>query len=142
MRGASPKAGDPPLALYALAQVHADEVKTECATRCANCPGPDADDGCAGRPFRQGFLKRTDWPRCQLGMLRETAWQGVVSLYRSAQVAPPSGWPDAYPAFVVEGMVELKLAVAKAAEERAKKTAKQQGSGPVFTGRSSKDGPA
>lgn len=145
MRGESRKATDDPpsLELYALAQVHADQVKAECLPRCKDCPGPDAPDGCHGRPFRRSFLKRADWPRCQLGMLIEPTWQGIVSVYRQAQIASPRGWPDAYPAFVVAGVTELKLAVAKDMEERTKSARKAATSdGPAFSGLSSKDGPA
>lgn len=132
-------ASPPDLALYALAQARATEVESACGRSCAGCPGPGVPDGCETRKRPLVVLDRRDWPMCPRGMLRVPAWQDLVSLYLSAQVSPLTGWPDAYPAWVVEGVTQLQTAL-KTEEARQLKLmsgAATKGGAPRGSGRRS-----
>lgn len=126
--------GSVPLHLYALAQVRADEVRSACAKPCADCPGPEADDGCLTRKFPAAVAGRADWPFCPQGMLQVRTWQECVELYVAAKVSPIAGFPDDRPAFVQDAMVSLFTAVRNDDERRAKEASKGP-AGPNFTGR-------
>ena len=62
-------------------------------------------------------LDRRDWPMCPHGMLRSRGWRAIVELYVASQVSPLTRWPEAYPAWVVDGMTALHGAL-KAEESR------------------------
>lgn len=125
---------EPSLHLYALAQVRADDVRSACKKSCADCPGPEAENGCLTRKFPAAVAGRADWPMCPMGMLRVRAWEEIVDLYVAAKVSPLAGFPDAHPAFVQDAMVTLFTAVRNDEDRRVKEAAKP-GAGPTFTGR-------
>jgi len=124
----------PDLSLYALAQVRADDVREACKGTCADCPGPEAEDGCLTRKYPALVAGRSDWPMCPQGMLRVRTWQECVDLYVAAKVSP-IGHPEGRPAFVQDALVSLFAAVRVDDERRAKEAQKGPAAGPKFTGR-------
>lgn len=135
MRGAAPKAAEPPrLDLYALAQANVERLRASACADCSGCPGPEDAAGCRTRRWNRSALGRSDWPKCPLAMLREPAWQAIRDVFDAAQASAISGWPEAYPDFVVRGVTELKVAALAALKEEAKKKAKAPPGGPEFPG--------
>lgn len=121
MTGA-PKAETPEVSLdtYALAESRAAQIHHELGARCRECPGLDASDGCATRRRPEVIAGKHDWPVCPMGLLRNTAWRGLVDVYVQAQISPLAGWPDAYSAWAVHGMTALRLAVRREEMRQAK----------------------
>lgn len=128
-------AAEPPLHLYALAQVRAEEVRRACAGPCKGCPGPEAADGCLTRKFPQVVAGRADWPMCPQGMLRVRTWEEVTDLFVAAKVSPIGG-PEERPAFVQDCLVHLFAAV-RNEDERKTREAQKGAGGPNFSGRRS-----
>lgn len=132
---ASPAEAD--LGQWALAQMKAAQLSKDerLNARCLDCPGPDAPGGCADR----GPVKHDgkDWQICPRGMLRSLWWQGVVELRAASLVSPLHRFPDNFAARVVEGLIELRVADMKQAEEKAKDQAAKPPGGPEFSGRTS-----
>lgn len=117
----------PELALYALAQVKAQEVERVMSSRCSGCSGERCD-----QPMRVPVAGRADWPACPLAMLRAPSWRSLVDTFLAARISPLAGWPDAYTAWAVEGLVELHSAIRTDEEQQRKAPAP---GGPVFSGR-------
>jgi hypothetical protein len=127
---------DPPLHLYALAQVRASEVKQQTGKHCDGCPGPGVAGGCETRPFRKVCLGRHDWPMCPRGMTRDPMWERIVERYVAAQVSPLADYPDDYTPLGVRGLVAIKVAVREEDDRRMREQTKRPG-GPQWTGRTS-----
>lgn len=118
------KAAEIRLDLYALAQARAEEVWQATAKRCADCPGPDADDGCRTRPFTGVVVGRSDWPLCPRGMTRARTWRAIVDRYVDAQISPLSGFPERYKSVATRGFRELRQAIRAEDERQAKQTSR------------------
>lgn len=48
------------------------------------------------------------WTRCPYGVLRDPHFQALLILHECATIAAPAGWPEAYPAWLSWGMVQLQ----------------------------------
>lgn len=48
---------------------------------------------------------------CPYTHLRDGYWAEIVALHAAAKVSPLSGWPDAYPAGIMAGVLALSSAV-------------------------------
>lgn len=118
----------PDLALYALAQVRAQDVERVMLSRCADCSGERCD-----KPMRVMVAGRVDWPACPLAMLRAPSWRALVDTFLAARISPLTGWPDGYTAWAVEGLVELQSAIRQ--EEERQRQNPSSGGAPVFSGR-------
>jgi len=51
-----------------------------------------------------------DWSHCPLDLLGAPHFAAIIQLDRLATVAPLSGWPDRYTAWVVGGLIALRAA--------------------------------
>lgn len=114
-----------------------------CEKRCADCPGPEAPNGCHTRKFPRTVAGRADWPMCPLGLTRVAFWRSCVDRYFAALISPLAGWPDSHTAVAHDCMVELKVALNR--EDRRKADAATQdasGGGPDFSGRRTARGDA
>jgi len=114
--------------------VRAEDVRAACKGACADCPGPEAEDGCLTRRHPSIVAGRSDWPMCPQGMLGARTWQECVELFVAAKVSP-IGHPEDRPAFVQDALVSLFAAVRNDDERRHKEASKGGGGGPNFSGR-------
>lgn len=121
MQARSPKATEPRLDLYALAQVRAREL-------------PDR--------WRPGavVLGRSDWPESPRAMLAHPAWQEAVDLYLAAQVSPLDGFPECMTAWGFDALLALKSAVRTEDERQMERARSGPAGGPQFSGRRSAQG--
>lgn len=62
-------------------------------------------DGHGGGPVVVGGRV---WPRCPTAILAEPAARSVIRHLNEADISPLAGWPDAYAAWLVEGMREVQ----------------------------------
>jgi len=106
-----------------LAQFEADQERQIGFWRLSSCGKCDGS-GCVGRSYPFGPpLGFPHWPACPVSLLKSAAWQYVVQLYNAANVAPLSGWPVDYPAWVVDALEP----VGSAMQEKARADAKAKG---------------
>ena len=87
---------------------------------CATCPRDHRCDewGVTGTDYAfegQDILRRT-WDRCPATSLRDPHLVAAVRLYRSLQLSPLSGWPDAYPAWVEDYLHDIDTEVKSQSE--------------------------
>jgi len=70
--------------------------------------------GCAGQPALHDLPKTVretpdlDWSHCPLDLLDTPYLVAVQHLSRLAEVSPLSGWPTAYAAWAVSGVLTLR----------------------------------
>ena len=77
---------------------------------------------------KTGACKRTPtadlpggrWNVCPYGLLRGVHFQTCMAMWRAAQVSPITGWPTAWPAWVVGGVLAIKDAVERLRADAAK----------------------
>lgn len=48
------------------------------------------------------------WTRCPYGVMRGAQFQALLILHDCASIYAPAGWPDAYPAWLSWGLVQLR----------------------------------
>ena len=73
--------------------------------RCSSGPCHEVPEGVE--------LPGGEWTRCPYGLLRGPSFQALLILHDCAKVAPPAGWPEAFPAWLAWGLVKLRQRLAE-----------------------------
>lgn len=87
------------------------------AHRCPDCTGY----GCTNAP--RMAVGRHRWLQCPIGALEHPYFQLIVRTHVLLQLSPLAGWPDAYPAGIVSGLLAIRAAQA---EERTRRQREEQ----------------
>lgn len=72
-----------------------------------------------GIPGDTGWL----WTVCPVGLLYAGWWRLIVGLHEAAEIAPLSGWPDAYSMWAFDGLRAIR---SRQADERARQLREAQ----------------